>query len=63
MDNLPPEVPPSRASASASLYPALSISKPPPRRERVMNYVLWGLFGSALALGLAGIVAHWMQAP
>jgi hypothetical protein len=46
-----------------SQYPALSISKPPPRRERVMTYVVSGLFAGALALALSGMVAHWLHAP
>ncbi|MDB4989284.1 MAG: hypothetical protein JWN04_4462 [Myxococcaceae bacterium] len=42
-------------------YPVLSISKPPPRRERVMTYVLSSLFAGAALLGLAGMVAHWLH--
>ena len=52
---------PSAAPREQSLHPALSISKPPPRRERIMTYVLVSLFGGALLLGLAGMVAHWLH--
>jgi len=51
------------APQSTSAYPALSISKPPPRRDRVMTYILSGLFAAAFALALAAVVAHWLQAP
>ena len=52
-----------RAPAQASSYPALSISKPPPPRERVMTWVLSTLFGGALLCALAAMVAHWLHAP
>ena len=51
------------AGAPISSYPALSISKPPPRRDRVMTFVLSGLFAAAFGLAVAGMVAHWLQAP
>jgi hypothetical protein len=46
-----------------STYPALSISKPPPRRDRVMTYILSGLFAAAFVLAIAAMVAHWLHAP
>jgi hypothetical protein len=51
------------AATNVSQYPALSISKPPPKRERVMTYTLSTLFGGALLLALAGVVAHWLHLP
>jgi hypothetical protein len=51
------------APLPASSYPALSISKPPPRRDRVMTYVLSGLFAAAFVLAIAAMVAHWLHAP
>jgi len=52
----PPPLPPSS-------YPALSISKPPPRRDRVMTYILSSLLASAFVLAIAAMVAHWLHAP
>ena len=49
------------AEANSPVYPALSISTPPPRRERVMTYVLTSLFAGAALLTLAGMVAHWLH--
>jgi hypothetical protein len=51
------------APAPVSTYPALSISKPPPRRERFMTIILSGLFAAAFGLAVAGMVAHWLHAP
>jgi len=51
------------ANAPVSSYPALSISKPPPRRDRVMTVILSGLFAAAFGLAVAGMVAHWLHAP
>ena len=51
------------APRPTSSYPALSISKPPPRRDRIMTYILSGLFAAAFALAIAAMVAHWWQAP
>lgn len=51
------------SGAPVSTYPALSISKPPPRRDRVMTFVLSGLLAAAFGLAVAGMVAHWLQAP
>lgn len=58
-----PQAESSAPRAQASQYPALSISKPPPARERVMTWVLSTLFGAALLLAIAAMVAHWWQAP
>jgi hypothetical protein len=64
MQNDPAETPArGPTTAPVSTYPALSISKPPPRRDRVMTFVLSGLFAAAFGLAIAGMVAHWLQAP
>lgn len=48
-------------AAPVSTYPALSISKPPARRDRVMTFVLSGLLAAAFGLAVAGMVAHYLQ--
>ena len=64
MQNEEAETPPRAPSPQpGSIYPALSISKPPPRRDRVMTYILSGLFAVAFVLAIAGMVAHWLHAP
>ena len=61
MEQIENEAPAARDANAYASYPALSISKPPPARERAMNYILVSLFGGALLLALAGIVAHWLH--